>query len=57
VPAHIVCIGANRVQVAIGSINEPAELAAVVDRIGRLLDAGYDTVDIISTATSQRSVT
>jgi hypothetical protein len=43
-----VCIGTDHVQIAVGAIDEPAELAALVDRIEQLLEAGYATVEITS---------
>jgi hypothetical protein len=51
VPARIVCIGTDQVQVVVAPNLGAAELAAVAHRIDQLLDAGYDTVDVVSTPT------
>jgi hypothetical protein len=47
-PAHIVRTGTDHIEVNIGAISEPAEIAAVVSRIELLLAAGDDTVHIVA---------
>ncbi len=48
VPASIVRIGTDQVHVVVRPNLEPGEFAAVARRIEQLLEAGYETVDVIS---------
>lgn len=51
-PARIMRTGTDNVEVDIGAMSEPAEIAAVVSRIEQLLDAGDDTVDVVAVAST-----
>lgn len=46
-PVRIGCIGTDRIQVSIRPAFDDAELLALVDRLEQLVDAGYDTIDVV----------
>jgi hypothetical protein len=46
-PVRIDRIGSDRIQVFIRPVLGDADLVAVTDRIEQLLDAGYDTIDVV----------
>lgn len=46
-PVRIGRIGADHIQVSIRPAFDDAELLALVDRLEQLVDAGYDTIDVV----------
>lgn len=46
-PLRIGRIGADHIEVVVRPVLGPEELLALVDRFERLIDAGYDTIDVV----------
>lgn len=55
-PLRIGLIGSDHVQVFIRPAHGEHELLALVDRLERLIDAGYETVDVVFETASSRVV-
>lgn len=46
-PVRIGRIGADHIQVSIRPAFDEAELLVLVDRLERLIEAGYDSIDVV----------
>jgi hypothetical protein len=46
-PVQIRRIGTDHVEVSIRAVDGSAETVAVLERLARLLDAGYDRIDVV----------